>query len=463
MGLVWGLSDSVGVQQGLRLDVGVWDSGLACWELSLARIGDLVGVGPNAALSGSAWNAARTLFLDRILPVVATGRDVCSWLLFHLDSYAVFEGPLVEKASFLDEAALRATVDGLNAQIGALASPPTGRSGSTPRVDNSGAIAQLQAQVVEIEDVVGRLVLFNEQVSGIFNSEISLSQTLSDAVGSIGAGTLSASGVYSPPGGVRGGGGESWLLGLADYAATHPRNPQLVFGDLPGQYGGDQGFFVHNWDSMSQSDKQQIIDIVRKYYPDMSDGDIARFRFGMNATGCVYVADVNSILQHFANNPAGFAAKFGFPLYNPDGTVNFNALFTEFWCYAQLRSGRDPLTDPRTLSVAPAVDDWPSFLATKGFVVTETYLRPSSFDDYGSMSKQGVVEIGLTDCDLFNPDGSFAQHVGGAHCMAVTGAGVDTSGRRYFTVSSWGKRYVVYPDDYDPGNMDMGVYVYGNA
>jgi len=447
MGLVWSLSESVQFQQGLRSNVAVWGDGLALWETALAEIGVLVGSGPGQQLNGEAWNSAKTLFMDRVLPIVSTGLTACSWLVFHLNSYSGFVQPLIEKASYLDEDALRATIDTLNGEISALARAHSGFS----RYGPDAQIGQLRAQVEQIQDVIDSLVLFNQQVTGLFNSEIALSATMSAAVVSVSHGTISASGVYVPPPGDK----EAWVQGLVDYDSTHPRDPKPVF-DPSGQYGGNQELLYRDWNSMPESEKKEIISFIRGYYPDLSTDDIRNVIGQMTKSGCGYIADVNSILAHFANDPAGFQGKFGFPLYKPDGTPNFNLLFTTFWCYVQFSRGIDPTGDSKKTpdGIFPTGGGYlKDFLQDHHVVVKTSSVGWATIADYDRMSRTaGTVTISGNPTILYDMNGATvpAQAVGG-HAMVVTGQGTETSGRQYLVVSSWGKQYKLYPDVYGRG------------
>ena len=447
MGVIWSADESAQFQYKLRADTEIWDTGLADWDVLLAKIEDLIGSGPSAELSGASWNAAKTLFVERIWPIVRTGKNACSWITFHLDQYTVYEQPLLADGTYLNEDAMRSAAEDLENEIYRMTHIwifpiyPTDP-------DTEAGIARLTRQIITLNEVIADLHLFNQRTSSMFIEELALSKTLAAAVRSIHSGTLSANGTYVPPAGDN----ESWQQGLANYDANHPYDPQAVFGDRPGQYGGAQGSLTAAWDDMPADEQEQLRNIIYQYFPGLTNQEIKDLLDQMNATGCVYIADVNSLVAFFQNNPAAFQQKFGFPLYKPDGTINFDLLFAAYWCYTQTHGG------PPTISLT--MDYWKDFLAEHGITTTKTYKRPSTFDDYAAMSKLGTVEIGLTNFELYNLDGSPAQHVSGGHGMVVTSAGTDANGKRFFVVSSWGGKYLVYPDDYPPDDMDMGVYSY---
>jgi len=443
-------------QQNLRADNAIWNSGLESWATTLAEIGDLVGSGPNRELNGSAWNTAKTLFMDRILPIVNTGLNACSWIDFHLDSYAAYEWPLTEKATYLNEDTLRATIVMLQLAIIAAEAASVASGLFHPRrppVDNSGAIAQWRAQIDQMQDSINQLVLFSQQTSGMFDSEVSLSQTMSNAVTSVGHGTLSSAGVYVPSAGDA----ETWLQGLLAYDATHPRNPQPVFSDIPGEYGGNQSSLSQKWESMTPSDQQSIINIILGYYPNLAGDDFKNVIGQMTKSGCGYIADVNSIMQHFANDPAGFQNKFGFPMYSPDGTVDFDLLFVDYWCFVQSSRGTDPTGNTKNNApsgIFPTGDGYlKSFLQGHDVAITtqtKDWPTLADFDRIGHTADTVTISCDPTILYSMN-GGTVPEQAVAGHAMVVTGQGNDPSGRPYLIVSSWGEQYKLYPDMYGPG------------
>ena len=451
MNVIWSRIESSNFQVSLKYDVRVWAAGLGVWKAQIDGLQAMIGTGPNSQLSGAAWNAARTLFVQRILPIVQTGLSACSWIQFHLDQYASFEAPLVADDTYLNMDAMQRVAEELRRQLYDLTHTwilPI----YFPGPDTDDQVIALSHNIAVLEDAITDLRVFNQRVSGMFDSETALARTIADATRSIGTGTLSSDGTYSPAPGDK----EAWIDELAAYDADHPYDPQDVFGGLSGQYGGDQGSLANSWPKMTPEQQQEIRDIIHRYYPDLNDKQIADLLSWLNRTGCGYVADVNSILQHYANDPAGFRKKFGFNLYNPDGTVNFNQLLLDFWCYVQ---SRHPHVDPTGAGrktpdgIFPTGDGMlKDYLQSHGITVSTTRVKWATFADYDQMRKTGTVTISVNPLILHNMDGTLSGNSGaGAHAMVVTGEGADPSGRRYLIVSSWGDQYKIYPGDYGPG------------
>ena len=448
MGLVWSFTESVRFQQELAANAGIWDEGLAVWEARIGELESLIGSGPGAVLAGQAYNAAKTLFVERVLPIMRTGRTVCSWIGFHLEQYRGFELSLLADGSFLDEDGMAGAVDTLERQVTDIAT-----RWHYPFEDSWVVeVSAMRNQIAILKDVLGDLRMFDRRISGLFRDEIVLSGTLAGAVRSISTGTVSSSGAYVPSSGDR----EPWLQGLLDYESTHPRDPQPVFGEVPGRYGGDQGSLYKQWKNMSPEEKQRFRDVVRHYYPDFTVQQIDDVIFQSYVTGCGYTAAINSVLWHYSHDPARFKNAFGFDLYNPDGTVNFEELLLDFWCYTQHQStdinptGGPPGTAPTGIFPAGG-GDLQNYLADHGVTITTSKTTWAGMADYYQFAHHAdTVLISVHPVLLYDVAGVPRQWSGNRHAMVVTGQGTDTSGRQFLIVSSWGETYKLYPDDYKP-------------
>ncbi len=84
-----------------------------------------------------------------------------------------------------------------------------------------------------------------------------------------------------------------------------------------------------------------VLDIIKSYFPNMSQQDKIKLATDMNGsiTGgiCDYAATINTIMIYFQNNPDLFKQTFGFPLTRKNQTgltlPNDDLLLTDFYCW----------------------------------------------------------------------------------------------------------------------------------
>ena len=432
MGLVWYRNESNRFQTQLRSAVKEWYEGLGRWQRRISSLETRLGQGDGVDLSGVAWSAAKSLFVDRIGPIVTTGIRGCQWTDIDLDAYSAREGVLAGEIC-LDEDNMVQAIDTLNDEI--YDATHWGWF-PLPWKTNDEVVTQLRYHRDKIQESLNHLRSFARAVDGLFNDEIALAKAIATAVSSIRGGTITADG-YSPAAGD----GEKWLEDMQHYANTHPppRNRRMVF-DSP-RYGGNQGDLTARWETMSDAEKKAIADIIRARFPGLTDDELGLVVAEMNSHGCGYVAGANAILEQYADRPGEFERIFNFPLYLPDGSVNFNALFADYWCWMQQERHADP-TGP-TIGTLP--DGVKGYLEDHDIPVTTKDVTSPTLEVYAAMAKEGPVFVTVRPGPMFNMDGTLAQEPGG-HAMMVTGQGCDSAGRPYLVVSSWGKQYYIYLD-----------------
>ncbi len=440
MGVVYNRAESAAFQAALSGNLDVWVAGVVVWRNGITHLAGLVDAGQ---LAGSAYQAAKTLFVDRLGPVVESGSSACVWARIHLGEYAAAEAPLLDD-EHVDEALLQIAVTELEAAIHEIT-----HWGIVwlPWHEDDQAVSVLKEQLEATQTKLDEVRAFDQQVSGLFNDELALAQTIATAVSSITGGSMSADGTYVPAIGDD----ESWITATRDYVNNHAYDPDTQFGNGD-PYGGNQGSLFYQWGSMSDRERQAIEDIIHGYYHGLNDTDIRRMLNQMNATGCGYVAGVNSIVAHFADDPEAFEGAFGYSLYAPDGSVNYDRLFADYWCYVQ---SRNPLVDPTgegwfdPVGIFPAGGDHlHDYLASHGIEVTTKTVERATMAEYDWVKDSGGhIQVSANPLLLYNMDGTWEQG-GGGHAMTVTGDGADADGRRFLVVSSWGDQYKIYPDEY---------------
>lgn len=239
----------------------------------------------------------------------------------------------------------------------------------------------------------------------------------------------------------------------------------IVF-DEAGLYGGDQG------SPMRQTDPaviQEMYEIIRNNNPDvtLSDAQLEKYLRKANNEGCGYVALTNSIMGEFAGREAEFEAAFGYPMYAEDGNLNFDMLFIDLYSsmdnididsktinyyrdYNEEKDGDIDKYDYWNDVTGPGINQYEmeyyleNFLEEHGVSAEVKTYESVDIYNYDNISdgEKDVITLFLNG-KLYNEDGTVAQKIEGGHYMVVTG--VTDDGR--MTVSSWGDKYYIYPDE----------------
>lgn len=243
----------------------------------------------------------------------------------------------------------------------------------------------------------------------------------------------------------------SWfrhLIGLDEGHHGRYEVDSILF-DEDGSYGGDQGAPESITDF---SERRDLYDIVRRYYPNMSDEEIARYLTKLNSEGCSYVAVVNTILAAYEGREAEFERTFGFPLYAENGDLNYNRLIVDYYTATDNHNkgffgdkynpgedesgirGHGANLDDQRYRLDLYLDQHGVRAKTKRVNIT-----PENFEHY---ARKGSVVIFYYNGNIYPADGG-TRHPIGAHAMTVTG--VTEDGR--YIVSSWGGRYYLDPKE----------------
>jgi len=472
MGLVWCRAESADFQQRLRADLAVWEPVLIQWRARLQTVEASIGSGPGQ-LTGASWNAAKTLFVDRLRPLVESGISACAWTRTHLDQYAVAEVPLLDDGACVNEDNLQMAVDILRWEIHELTGRPLGPnwcgvpdSLKDPVIKallpSGHNVAKLKEHKRALKRKIYELRRFSAAVRDLFADELRLSASMSAAIASIRRGSLTADGTYvAAPGDL-----ETWRDALAAYQARHPVTRRPVF-DEGGAYGGNQSSLIWRWDKMSAAEQAIYAAIIRGYWPGLDDFRIRDVVNQMAEVGCGFMADTNTIMAHYADRPGEFEALFGFPFYAPDGTVNFERVFADFWCYVQShRKGVDPTgATPGHMpqGILPTSHDFlKNYLADHGIKITTSpsidgvgNLRTAIAAYYELKNTGATVILSADPMYYHDATGRVTEAREGFHAVVVTGDGVDAQGRAYWVISSWSQEYRIYLDEYATGTFDL--------
>ena len=232
---------------------------------------------------------------------------------------------------------------------------------------------------------------------------------------------------------------------------TEDEIDSIVFDD-DGSYGGDQGSPQNTWGFWSNKD--ELYDTVRDYYPDMSDKEIKQYLQKLNSEGCGYVAVANTIFAAFEGRADEFRETFGFDMYASNSDLNYNQLIVDFYAATdnhQYRNGADTINPNEDFDATTGSGMTPQeqryrtlmYLNRRGVPISIDLNEDVTVQNFSDISRDHYVSIAFYDGNLQNEDGSVAQYIDGGHSMLITGTTSD--GR--FIVSSWGEKYYIDPNE----------------
>ena len=233
--------------------------------------------------------------------------------------------------------------------------------------------------------------------------------------------------------------------------------------DNKGYYGGDQGSPMQ----AKAKEKKEFYEIIRRNNPDTeySDKQLKKYLKKINDEGCGYVALVNMILCYFQDKPDEFYEKFGYPLRDEKGQLNYNKLLVDLYSsmdnrrtdgtldimhdYNRTEDGSVSKYDYRNDSTGIGTSPYErayyaeEFLRRHGVEVTAVPQVPVTVENYNQIVSEGKhVVISYHDGNIYDEKGK-KHYIDGGHAMYVTG--VTDDGK--FIVSYWSEKYYIYPDD----------------
>ncbi len=225
--------------------------------------------------------------------------------------------------------------------------------------------------------------------------------------------------------------------------------PTNIAFDDEGMYGGNQ--------SNPKSHADELANIVRRYYPDFTDKEVEDYLNKLEDEGCGYVAMINTIFDQFDGKEDEFEETFGFPMYDENGDLNYNAMVTDFYAatdnhyensflwfkWDDINESEDPSnTDGHGTSRESREYRWETYMKDHGIDVDVHNVEVTP-DTYEQIAANGDLVIAVEPCILYDVNGNEVKNQPGGHAMTVTGVTEDGM----YRVSSWGKEFYVKPDD----------------
>jgi hypothetical protein len=249
-----------------------------------------------------------------------------------------------------------------------------------------------------------------------------------------------------------------------DMPANVPAPDSTKAFDTVGAYGGNQGAPADNF--------MDYANIVRKYYPDMTDADVEKYLKKLNNEGCGYVAIVNTAFVNYEGREDDFKKTFGFEMYDENGEPNYNELLVDFYCdqdnhnkksflfwswdtvdkkedwdWKDLDNDGVETYDEYGFGTWPEQREyrWEQYCKDKGVEVNVINNVDVAQSNYEELSKNGMILISTANFYMYDENGVRTSTEIGSHCMTLTGFTEDGK----YIVSSWGQKYTIDPADID--------------
>lgn len=222
-------------------------------------------------------------------------------------------------------------------------------------------------------------------------------------------------------------------------------NYKHVF-DPEGLYGGSQ--------KKPELEPEKYASIVRKYHPEYDDEQVQKCLHLLRTEGCGYVAMVNTVFMRFYGEEEEYKKHFGFPMYTPEGKLNFNDLIVDFYCATDNHNRYmwfdrvDPKEDEtyeNGFGTVVESREWrfETYMKNHGVPVNVRTIS-CNLRYLDSFMKKGPVIVAVRPVVLYDKDANPVYASSAGHAMTVTGS----SENGLIRVSSWGEEYYIKPGSY---------------
>ncbi|MBC1805934.1 hypothetical protein HCJ40_02730 [Listeria sp. FSL L7-0993] len=316
----------------------------------------------------------------------------------------------------------------------------------------------------DLEEKLRKLLTFNANSPSIFSEINSLQQAVNQGLAQTKTAWNVMTGTFSVP--------SANELGWATFINNFQNNKNTKAEKIPGvysensTYGGAQG----GPRAAYSNGDNRIADIIRQYYPNMSDKEIKQYLQKLDSEGCSYVSLVNTFLDHYNGSEEDFEKTFGFPLYNivnGEKVINYNYLITDFYASQDNHNSegflfwqKDTINENEDISVEEGIGTskpmrkyrFENYMKDHGVKVDviggEGFLGLSSInaniENYDKYHDKGAIIISVNPIEMTEVNGEHLITEGG-HSMTVTGKTSDGK----LILSSWGRKYYFDPSDYE--------------
>jgi len=304
-------------------------------------------------------------------------------------------------------------------------------------------------QFHELQDPLGR---FPQALTGIATTLDNVAQTFEDADRLLASGMEDAEITYVSSNGSPGRQGSttpsggSYNSNSGGTIAIRDSGPLEQYNGV-GSYGGNQGSPLQNFDD--------VADIVRSRFPDMTDSQIEQYLATLNSHGCAYVAVTNTIFTVFRDRPDDFEQTFGFPMHTDDGDLNYNAMIVDFYVWAGRNQGvawwniwtcRDQHAAENGAGLALRSAEqtyWEDYLRERDINVRMERGVEVTAENFAEVSQNGEIIVSMRPLSMYNCPNQSDRHDNrkGGHAVVITGVTEDG----LLSVSTWGQRWYIDP------------------
>lgn len=217
---------------------------------------------------------------------------------------------------------------------------------------------------------------------------------------------------------------------------------------------------------ISSKEERSYVDIIKRNTgKEMSEAELYQYLSELNSHGCGYTAMVNTILEYYCHRTNGeeeFRNKFGFPLRDDNGNLNYNALTIDIYSKTNGLVHNSSSEDSRKVILESYMGDSgiDGNSSVKVTVNKRVHVTSNNVDNYIREGKQIIIRGQNLHIYADESKSSVADCGGAGHAMVVTGVTKDG----LLIVSTWGRKgYIDLKDNGrnvswidDKGNRQSG-------